>query len=267
MKKLDKYKRPPSDEQSRNPDAYPEATEAPNEFETLESNQQEIATTAHDDENIQGQVDASSESKWTDAELRLYLEYQEHRADQWTEAIWQLDLMDGSPPQSLEEIYIRFYGVAMKLCCRIIYKDVMLAEDIVQDTFLKIWERNPQRVPNFHAYLRTSVRNAAIDALRKQKKYSTVGLSVVPETFQLNKEEYSRMLAKIDWPKYHMAIMSVLSKGELPVFQLLIEEQLTLDEAAIRLNIPKKKVENRLYNGRKKLKERYKINKGHLEKK
>ena len=44
--------------------------------------------------------------------------------------------------------------------------NVDLAEDIVQDCYVKLWQRRPEQARNF---LYTAVRNACIDELRRQK--------------------------------------------------------------------------------------------------
>jgi RNA polymerase sigma-70 factor (family 1) len=53
-----------------------------------------------------------------------------------------------------------------------ILKSNHLAEDIVEDSFIKLWERHPQfeSASSIRAYLYTTVRNASIDLLRREKR-------------------------------------------------------------------------------------------------
>ncbi|MFY0256232.1 RNA polymerase sigma-70 factor [Chitinophaga sp. 30R24] len=49
-------------------------------------------------------------------------------------------------------------------------KDDAAAEDVVQETFIKLWEKHREQIgiPNIKAYLFRAVRNNSISALRKQ---------------------------------------------------------------------------------------------------
>lgn len=53
----------------------------------------------------------------------------------------------------------------------LLVKDEEVAEDVVQDVFLKIWNKRTEldQVTNFSSYLYISVKNACLDQLRKAK--------------------------------------------------------------------------------------------------
>jgi RNA polymerase sigma-70 factor, ECF subfamily len=53
----------------------------------------------------------------------------------------------------------------------LLVKDEKIAEDVVQDVFLKIWNKRGELelVANFSSYLYISVKNACLDQLRKIK--------------------------------------------------------------------------------------------------
>jgi RNA polymerase sigma-70 factor (ECF subfamily) len=53
----------------------------------------------------------------------------------------------------------------------LLVKDEKIAEDVVQDVFLKIWSKRNEleQVANITSYLYTSVKNACLDQLRKAK--------------------------------------------------------------------------------------------------
>lgn len=53
----------------------------------------------------------------------------------------------------------------------LLVKDVKIAEDVVQDVFLKVWSKKHElkHIVNISAYLYISVKNASLDQLRKIK--------------------------------------------------------------------------------------------------
>lgn len=53
----------------------------------------------------------------------------------------------------------------------LLIKDEKVAEDVVQDVFLKIWNKRKELefVSNFNSYLYISVKNACLDQLRKTR--------------------------------------------------------------------------------------------------
>jgi RNA polymerase sigma-70 factor (ECF subfamily) len=53
----------------------------------------------------------------------------------------------------------------------VIVKDDEIAQDVVQDVFLKVWNKKEElfQISNIISYLYTAVRNAALDYLRKFK--------------------------------------------------------------------------------------------------
>jgi RNA polymerase sigma-70 factor (ECF subfamily) len=62
-------------------------------------------------------------------------------------------------------------------------QDTHLAEDVVQDTFIKIWEQKRDLVssPNARFYLITAVRNNCISVIRKQRSQQVHYTDETPE--------------------------------------------------------------------------------------
>ncbi len=78
--------------------------------------------------------------------------------------------------QALEELYNRHvrncYGLAMK-----IVRDPHLAEEVVQDVFVKLWSKPSSFIPDrgkFVGWLMTLVHNRSVDKLRRANAQSTV---------------------------------------------------------------------------------------------
>lgn len=83
--------------------------------------------------------------------------------------IWQ-QLRTGDPA-ALEAIFRAHYPDLLRYARRLLPDDLQ-AEDVVQDVFLRLWQKRttlPEQV-HIKAFVFQALRNAAIDALRKQKR-------------------------------------------------------------------------------------------------
>ena len=126
--------------------------------------------------------------------------------------------------------------------------ETQLALDLVQESFVRYLDRYSGRNPN-KSLLYTIARNAAIDALRKQKVYQT-GLfdqedtGCNPEQQVVNREAFDRTLK---------AIMK-LSPPDREMISLAATADLTYREIARVLNISEVNVKVRIHRSRMKLK-------------
>jgi len=89
-------------------------------------------------------------------------------------------------PETLELAFKNLFNREYDNLCRyaLTYmQDENLAEDIVQDTFVKIWEQKKELIETAEIkfYLITAVRNNCISALRKQKTQQFHYTDVTPE--------------------------------------------------------------------------------------
>jgi len=122
------------------------------------------------------------------------------------------------------------------------------AKEIVQDTFLKIWEKREMINPSgsLQAFLFSVSYHTAIDLIRKRFKddqYRTYIQTQFPD-YESTKEEE---------PVYYQELNRMLDKivGELPeqrkkIYLLSREEGLSHKEIAEKLNISVKTVENQI---------------------
>ena len=88
--------------------------------------------------------------------------------------------------QAFLTLYDRYSTRVYTLALRIL-EEKMLAEEITQDTFMKVWSRarqfNPKR-GNFLTWLLTITRTTALDRLRFEQRRPTLSTAVDPdETF------------------------------------------------------------------------------------
>ena len=92
-----------------------------------------------------------------------------HAADDDTDLVARMQRRD---PQALAELYDRYGRITYSLILRVV-RDTGIAEDLVQETFLRVWNR----VHGFDAqkgsigpWLLAVARNRAIDYLRSRRR-------------------------------------------------------------------------------------------------
>ncbi|HON54007.1 MAG TPA: sigma-70 family RNA polymerase sigma factor [Bacteroidales bacterium] len=109
-------------------------------------------------------------------------------------------ILIGDKKYEFKEIFKDFFPSQVIFASKIV-KDDHLAEDVVQEVFLKLWRSEAffQNEISFKAYLYLSTRNRCIDFLRT-KKIKTgnieLGLNVEEEANIVLKEEAFRLLDK-----------------------------------------------------------------------
>ncbi len=142
----------------------------------------------------------------------------------------------------------------------------VLAEDIVQQVFVSFWEQKCQNRINstLKGYLHTSVRNACLNSLNKQKIIEK-NQSVIPMDeeavqaldFLLNKEE-QKVIAKA---------VSELPEQCRKVFELIYFDDLQYKAAAVNLHLSVNTVKSHLKNALRILKSNSRLKSYYLVKK
>ena len=143
-----------------------------------------------------------------------------------------------------------------KLAISVSYRicgDAALAEDIAQDTFIRVWERLSSYRPggNFRAWLARIAANMTIDALRRRKPVVDIAdLSLAardpePESVALSSERAAAVRA---------ALMRLPTQSRT-VLVLREYQALSYREIADALDIPLGTVKSRLSDARQRLRE------------
>lgn len=136
-----------------------------------------------------------------------------------------------------------------------ILKDQHLAEEVVQDVFIKLWENRQtiDRIENISPYLYKAVRYTSIDALEKRKKFKSVSFEEVGETFTFSfGYQGSSLINKENCLKISEAISQLPAKCRL-IFRLIKEDGMKYKEVAQLLDLSEKTVENQMNIAVKKL--------------
>jgi RNA polymerase sigma-70 factor (family 1) len=140
--------------------------------------------------------------------------------------------------------YIQFFQKLL-LASEKYVKDVFVAEEIVQDVFLKIWE-NPENLNDINAvkpYLYRSVINASINYVNRQRNIEQHHLKIAAESTDqalLNLDEENELIVLL-----HQEINKLPPQCQ-KVFKMNRFEHLKYREIAELLNLSERTIENHI---------------------
>jgi RNA polymerase sigma-70 factor (ECF subfamily) len=143
-------------------------------------------------------------------------------------------------PEALAELYDRYGGMAYRLILRMV-RDEGIAQDLVQETFLRVWNRaavfNSERGAA-GPWLLAVARNRAIDYLRAEGRYSK-------STFELNETEHPTLFAdfpdealNFDLARQVKRALERLGSQQRQAIELAYFEGLSQSEIADRMGQP-----------------------------
>jgi len=152
--------------------------------------------------------------------------------------------------KAYEEIYTEFFGVLYHLCLQYLHQE-KVAEEIVQDTFLKLWEirETLNEQINVRSFLYTITKNNCLNYLRNQKislqhqenmKYLEMQFNYEALEKQGNYIQFEELRNKID------DAISKLPEEVIETFRLSRFEELSYKEIADQQGISIKTVEARI---------------------
>ena len=144
----------------------------------------------------------------------------------------------------------RVYHFVYSLLC-----DKLLAEDLTQTVFLKIWERREMIDPAqpFEAYLFTIARHLAY---KESERMLVASLSDLAEAASFTDEVALEDKLEADsLREYIQQLVDRLPVARREIFRLSREEHLSHKEIAERLHISEKTVETQLYHALRFLRE------------
>ena len=136
--------------------------------------------------------------------------------------------------------YAGLVAASQRLCT-----DRALAEDVVQNVFMRFYERGGlRRAENPTAYLRRAVVTRTLNAIRDRKRLDYPGDEAIASATQHSVEEESHDLAAIK-KRLHTAIAGLPERARI-ILTLHRFEGLSYKEIAAELDIAPKTVENQL---------------------
>ena len=157
--------------------------------------------------------------------------------------------------------FFDYYFIRLTQFATTIVKSDLLAEEIVLDVFLKLWENSTtlDAINNIETYLYISVRNKSVNVLKKERKFH----------FDILKDSLIQLAdykpsAESDLIEHEMfgalneAVIQLPSKCKI-IFKLIREDGLNRNEVAQVLNISVKTVDNQVAIAIKKIAEQLNI--------
>lgn len=149
-------------------------------------------------------------------------------------------------------LFDHYKGPAMRFCYTIV-KDEAEAENMLQDVFIKIWERRHQIKPelNFNSYLYTCLRNVSFDFLKKLEKEQILRQKYyerMEEIAQDESQEYETRMTNLE------TAVDSLSTKRKQILKMSLEENKSYQEIAASMKISKNTVKNQLVKARQFLK-------------
>lgn len=156
---------------------------------------------------------------------------------------------------AFEQVFRTYYPDLCKFCIKYV-RDEQIAEEIVQEVFINIWERraNLTITTSIKSYLFTAIRNRSFNYLKlqlpkEQKKVDLEGVGFMEE------DSYEQEMIMNELRDYvHEAIESLPNKCRI-IFNLSRNAGMTYKEIAEELDISVKTVENQIGLALKKLRE------------
>ncbi len=156
--------------------------------------------------------------------------------------------------QALSDLYQQFSGLVYSIALRVVQNST-LAEEVTQDTFLKVWNQPTSWDPargKFVSWLLTITRYTAIDRLRMERRRP------MQNALELDDMRVG-MGGLMDDPSWQdgrvlRSLMDRLPEEQAQVIELAFFEGLSHTELAERLNLPLGTVKTRVRLGLQKLK-------------
>ncbi|MCF6332712.1 MAG: RNA polymerase sigma-70 factor [Draconibacterium sp.] len=135
--------------------------------------------------------------------------------------------------------------------------DIDLAQSLVQDCFIKLWENRGDagNIKKLPAYLSFSVRNKCIDHLRKTKSIENLNENSELKSQDSSSEYY---LLSREFEERLVVVLSSLPERSRMAFEYSRFENLTYSEIAEKMNITVKAVEALISRALKKLRKELK---------
>jgi RNA polymerase sigma-70 factor (ECF subfamily) len=136
----------------------------------------------------------------------------------------------------------RDHGNALRRFVLSCTSDENLADDVVQETVLRVWQHAPQITGSLRSYLFRTARNVIIDNYRKARRRPAES---GPEALELaeSSERVDELLNRVLMEE---ALLR-LSREHREVLVALHYQRYTVNEAALQLNIPSGTVKSRAF--------------------
>ena len=137
----------------------------------------------------------------------------------------------------------REHGAALRRFVLSASRDPQLAEDVVQETVLRVWQQAPDITGSLRSYLFRTARNIMIDNYRKAQRRPKEAMEREPADPAEAVERVDELLNRVLMEE---ALLR-LSAEHRDVLVALHYRRFTVNEASVQLNIPSGTVKSRAF--------------------
>jgi RNA polymerase sigma-70 factor (family 1) len=139
---------------------------------------------------------------------------------------------------AFEGCYHKYHAPLYRFAVRLI-KSPMLAEEVVHDTFLKIWENRRQLDPtqSFRSYVFTITRNHILNLLARSAREAKIAQEILASFREVAHNNTENEIVYNDYQQLVQQAIGQLPPQRRQVFTLCRLEGRSYDEVATMLNI------------------------------
>jgi len=143
----------------------------------------------------------------------------------------------GGDERAFEMIYHTYTKKVYLFAFRIL-RSALLAEEVVQETMLKIWRMGPElhHIHNLESYLRTTARNISLNMLRRQEVESRADQRMLNHWHEAHHDTEERIILN-DTRKILNDAIALLPLQQREVYTLCHQQGLKYEEVAEKLNL------------------------------
>lgn len=166
----------------------------------------------------------------------------------------QLKISQHADEQAYAQLYIACMPYLLKFANSII-KNHELAEEIVSDVFIKIWQNRAEtgEIENFKLYLYVSTKNTALNYLSRHFRKEIISLEEMSLNTIMSPYNPEELLITSEAvKKINYEINRLPARCKL-IFKLIKEDKLKYNEIARLLNISLKTIDNQMAIALKKI--------------
>jgi RNA polymerase sigma-70 factor (ECF subfamily) len=166
----------------------------------------------------------------------------------------QQELSDHSDQRALEKLYRHFHGKLFRFA-RALVRQHEAAEEIVEDIFVRLWERRltVSEIGNLQVYLYVAVRNRALNYLNWKSRDIISYVEMYPVDIPASQDSPdSVLMTKEMSARINQAVDGLPARCKL-IFKLVREEKMKYREVAEVLDISVRTVDTQMTIAMKKL--------------
>jgi len=162
-------------------------------------------------------------------------------------AFLQVRIAQLEDQKAYEELYVSLYKYLYNFAWSFV-KSKQLAEEIVSDVFIKVWQKRTtlESINNFKVYLYVATKNISLNYLGKSKTFSVSDIQDFSTELISTYSDPEQLLITSDMMELiNSAIAQLPSRCRL-IFQLVKEDKMKYREVAEVLQLSCKTVENQV---------------------